>query len=111
MSTHETLVRYVALHGSAMTRTLHQTLRLRRQARASRVPEVDRLKEQVAYFKFWQGVAVVTDISVLGWLISGSDGARPQTVLLAVMGVLLLTVGIAVLHRHIGRRIEQMGKL
>jgi hypothetical protein len=97
--------------GRTVTRTLHQALRLRRQARASRVPEVDRLREQVAYFKFWQGVAVVTDISVLGWLVSGSDDASHPTVMLAVMGVLLLTVGIAVLHRHIGRRIEQIGKL
>ncbi len=32
--------------------------------------ELDHLKEQVAYLKFWQGIVVVTDISLAGWLIS-----------------------------------------
>jgi hypothetical protein len=30
--------------------------------------ELDRLKEQLAYLKFWQGIMVVTDISLVGWL-------------------------------------------
>jgi len=33
------------------------------------VSELDRLKEQVAYLKFWQGIVVVTDISLGGWLV------------------------------------------
>jgi len=34
------------------------------------MPALDQLKEQVAYLKFWQGIMVVTDISLVGWLIS-----------------------------------------
>jgi hypothetical protein len=34
------------------------------------MPELDRLKEQLAYLKFWQGIMVVTDISLVGWLVS-----------------------------------------
>jgi len=30
------------------------------------VSELDRLKEQLAYLKFWQGIMVVTDISLVG---------------------------------------------
>ena len=54
---------------------------------------LDRLKEEVAYFKFWQGIVVVTDISLLGWLIS------------------LLTFGAVLLHRRIDRRIGEIGEL
>jgi hypothetical protein len=31
--------------------------------------ELDRLKEQLAYLKFWQGIMVVTEISLVGWFI------------------------------------------
>lgn len=75
------------------------------------MPELDRLKEQVAYLKFWQGIVVVTDISLTGWLITASDTATRLTVILAVAGVALLSLGIVVLHRQIERRIEQIGKL
>lgn len=75
------------------------------------MPELDRLKEQVAYLKFWQGIVVVTDISLTGWLITASDTASRLTVILAVAGVALLSLGIVVLHRQIEGRIEQIGKL
>lgn len=75
------------------------------------MPELDRLKEQVAYLKFWQGIVVVTDISLTGWLITASDTATRLTAILAVAGVSLLSLGIVVLHRQIERRIEQIGKL
>ena len=73
--------------------------------------ELDRLKEQVAYLKFLQGIMVVTDISLVGWLVSTADGARPLTVALAIVGVILLTFGIVMLHRQIERRIDHIGRL
>ena len=36
------------------------------------MPQLERLKEQIAYLKFWQGVLVVTDISLIGWLVSNA---------------------------------------
>jgi hypothetical protein len=73
--------------------------------------ELDRLKEQVSYLKFWQGIVVVTDISLGGWLVSASGTAASLTVILAIAGVVLLSLGIVVLHRQIERRIDQIGKL
>jgi xanthosine utilization system XapX-like protein len=73
--------------------------------------ELDRIKEQLAYLKFWQGIMVVTDISLVGWLVSAADTARPLPIALAVVGVVSLTVGIVIVHRHIERRIDQIGKL
>jgi len=73
--------------------------------------DLDRLKEQLAYLKFWQGIVVVTDISLAGWLVSASNTAAFFTVVLAIAGVVLLSVGIVMLHRQIERRIDQIGKL
>ena len=40
------------------------------------MPQLDRLKEQIAYLKFWQGILVVTDISLIGWLVSNAARAK-----------------------------------
>jgi hypothetical protein len=56
--------------------------------------ELDHLREEVAYLKFWLGIVVVTDISLAGWLLSSSDTAAPYTVFFAVMGLILLSAGI-----------------
>ncbi|HWM42587.1 MAG TPA: hypothetical protein VNP36_09135 [Burkholderiales bacterium] len=55
------------------------------------VPRLDRLKEELAYEKFWQGIAVVADISLLGWLVTAADTAPRLTFFLAALGVVLLT--------------------
>jgi hypothetical protein len=54
---------------------------------------------------------VVTDISLVGWLVSTADDARALTVVLAIIGIIALTVGIVVLHRQIEQRINQIGRL
>jgi hypothetical protein len=45
------------------------------------MPQLERLKEQIAYLKFWQGVLVVTDISLIGWLVSNATRTTVGTVL------------------------------
>ena len=34
--------------------------------------ELDRIKEQIAYLKYWQGIMVVTDITLVGWLLTAT---------------------------------------
>ena len=75
------------------------------------MPQLDRLKEQLAYLKFWLGIAVVTNISLIGWLISAFEHAGRPAVALAAAAVILLTLGILMLHRHIERGIEHVGEL
>ncbi len=75
------------------------------------MPELDRLKEEVAYMKFWQGIAVVIAISLAGWLVSATDEASALTFALAVAGVVLLGAGILIMYRRIGRRIDKIGEL
>jgi hypothetical protein len=95
--------------GRVTTGTLHQALRLRRQARAARLPELDRFKEEVAYLKLWPGVAVVTFISLMGWLVTNGAGAPAGTFARAIAGVAFLGIGILVLGRQIARRIKKIG--
>jgi hypothetical protein len=73
--------------------------------------ELDHLREEVAYIKFWLGIVVVTDISLAGWLISSSDTAAAYTVFFAVAGLVLLSAGIVALHRKIERRIAKVKEL
>ena len=68
------------------------------------------LKEEVAYLKLWQGI-MSTDISLAGWLVSAVDTAERLRFFLAVLGVVLLSLAIAVLHRKIERRVVQIGRL
>ena len=73
--------------------------------------ELDRIKEQLAYLRFWQGIIVVTQISLVGWLISTTSTADPVLWSLAAVGVVLLGFGIFALHHQIERRIDQIGRL
>jgi ABC-type transport system involved in cytochrome bd biosynthesis fused ATPase/permease subunit len=54
---------------------------------------------------------VVTEISLVGWLISTSATAHPALWSFAAIGVVLLGVGIFALHRQIERRIDKIGSL
>ena len=72
--------------------------------------ELDYLKEKLAYYKFWQGIVVVTDISLTGWTLSSVDEGPRVRVLLALLGIMLLTSGALLLHRRIADYIEQIRK-
>lgn len=62
--------------------------------------KLDKAKEQIAYLKFWLGVMVVTDISLVGWLISSAGTAPAHKVLAALVAVVVITAaGLAVHHR------------
>jgi len=69
------------------------------------------MKEQLAYLKFWLGVMVVTDISLVGWLVSSGDSAPAHKVLGALAAVVIITVvGLAV-HRRVERLIDTLEEL
>jgi hypothetical protein len=75
------------------------------------VSELDHLKEQLVYLRFWLGIVVVTEITLVGWLISTPNTADPVLWSLAAVGVVLLGFGIFLLHRQIERRIEEVRRL
>ena len=54
---------------------------------------------------------VVTEITLVGWLISTPGTADPVLWSLAAFGAVLLGIGIFIVHRQIERRIDEIGKL
>jgi hypothetical protein len=73
--------------------------------------ELDIAKERIAYLKVWLGILLVTDISVIGWLITNFDTASSALSWTAALAVLGLGIGIFLLHRRIDRHIESLGPL
>ena len=54
---------------------------------------------------------VVTEITLVGWLISTPKTVDPLLWSLGAIGAILLGFGIFLLHRQFERRIDQIGKL
>ena len=73
--------------------------------------ELDRVKEQLVYLRFWLGIMVVTEITLVGWLISTPNSANPTLWFIGAFGAVMLGVGIYLVHRQVERRIDQIGKL
>jgi hypothetical protein len=47
------------------------------------------LKEQLVYLRFWLGIMVVTEITLVGWLSSTPNTANPVLWSLAAVGTVL----------------------
>jgi len=50
------------------------------------IDELDRVKEQLVYLRFWLGIMVATEIPLVGWLISTAVGANATLWLWAHLG-------------------------
>jgi hypothetical protein len=72
---------------------------------------LDLLKERLVYLRFWLGIVVVAEISLIGWIASAVETASTRLLLLGTATAVLLGLGIFLLHRHIERRIDEIGKL
>ena len=73
--------------------------------------ELDRLKEQLIYLRFWLGIMVVTGITLAGWLISTPISEDQTLWLTGAVGAVVLGIGIYLINRQIERRIDDIGKL
>ena len=77
----------------------------------TRMSKLDVAKEQIAYLKFWLGVLVVTDISLVGWLVSREDPNPVYKILGAVIAIAVVTFAGFMIHRQIERRIDALEEL
>jgi hypothetical protein len=73
--------------------------------------KADKAKEQIAYLKFWLGVMVVTDISLVGWLVSSAVAAPAYQVVGALVAVVVITVAGFAVHRRVERLIDTLEEL
>ena len=53
--------------------------------------ELDIAKETIAYLKFWLGIMVVSDISLVGWLLSNAGITSGLKTYGAIIGVAVIT--------------------
>lgn len=72
---------------------------------------LDHLKEQLIYLRFWLGIMVVTEITLVGWLISTPISPNTTLWFIGAFGAILLGAGIFLVHRQIEHRIDQIGRL
>jgi hypothetical protein len=73
--------------------------------------ELDVAKEQIAYFKLWLGIMVVTDISLIGWFIGNYGQALAGLLITDLLAVAVVSAGIVELHRRSKRQIKHLREL
>ncbi len=73
--------------------------------------QLDVLKEKIAYLKLWLGIIVVTDISLVGWLLGNYTVASWVLIVGDVVAISVVSYGIYVLHKRIEKEIERLKEL
>lgn len=63
--------------------------------------KLDIVKETIAYLKFWLGIMVVSDISLIGWLLSNVGATSELKVFGAIIGVGVITLSAFIAHKRI----------
>jgi len=75
------------------------------------MPELDALKEDLAYLRLWLGMLAITHISLIGWTASSVETASARLLTLAVAVIIVLGTNVFLLNRLIERRIERIRRL
>ena len=72
---------------------------------------LDVAKETIAYLKFWMGVLVVSDISLVGWLLSDANTTPDLKTYAAVFAVVVITLSTFIVHKDVKRIILTLEEL
>ena len=73
--------------------------------------QLDIVKETIAYLKFWLGIMVVSDISLVGWLLSNAGAASEIKTFAAVIGIGIITTSAFFVHKRIEFLISTLKEL
>ena len=73
--------------------------------------QIDIVKETIAYLKFWLGVMVVSDITLVGWLLSNAGAASNLKIYGATMGIAIITISALFVHKRIEYLISTLKEL
>ena len=63
--------------------------------------QINYIKETIAYLKFWLGIMVVSEISLLGWLLANVGAASNLKSYSAILLVVVTTIPVYYVHRRI----------
>ncbi|MBL4744683.1 MAG: hypothetical protein JKX87_08660 [Cycloclasticus sp.] len=73
--------------------------------------QLDIVKETIAYLKFWLGVIVVSDISLVGWLLSNAGETSDLKAYGAIIGIAIITFSALFVHKRIEHLITSLKEL
>jgi len=73
--------------------------------------ETDLVKETIAYLKFWLGVLVVTDVSLVGWLLTHVEQESDIKKFGAIPCALVIAMAALFIHERIQRLINRLEDL
>ena len=68
-------------------------------------------REAIGYQKFWLGILVISDISLIGWLLSNFAAAPAYKTIAAIIAIVALTRGALSTHKEIERKIATLEDL
>ena len=73
--------------------------------------KLDVAKEQIAYLKLWLGIVIVTDISLMGWLLGNFRSAEWPLILGDILALMGVSWGCYSLHIRIESAIAKLEEL
>ncbi len=73
--------------------------------------ELDKLKETITQLRLWLGIAVVTDISLIGWAAANYGPAKNLLIILASNLIIVLTVFTSDFNKKIRVAIKSLRDL
>lgn len=73
--------------------------------------QIDIVKETIAYLKFWLGVMVVSDITLVGWLLSNTGITSDLKTYGAIIGIAIITISTLFVHKRIEYLISSLKEL
>ena len=73
--------------------------------------QIDIVKETIAYLKFWLGVMVVSDITLVGWLLSNAGITSDLKTYGAIIGIAIITISALFVHKRIEYLISTLKEL
>jgi len=75
------------------------------------VSQIDRIKEELGWFKVVFGVLVAMGASVVAWLAQNYSTAKPGLLVVTLFVVVCLGGGIIWINRVVFKRLDQLEKL
>jgi len=72
--------------------------------------KIDKIKERINYLKVWLGIFVVTNIGLIGWLAEHYEDGKAKAIA-AFGAIMLITVLVALIHKKINNKIDELEEL
>ncbi len=73
--------------------------------------QIDEIRESINYIKIWLGIIVVTNISLVSWLLSNYETSSAIKVISAIIAIILLTISIYIVDKKIKIKIKSLRNL